>query len=157
MNLKCILGMILGVMVILSAAPAERNATGPARGQEGELTDEEFSLGGGVFSLNIIRESLGSFQKLTAEVAGKIPPEKLKEIGHTDWEMQTLGFSNHPGIVEGALLKQDLLIKQLQWELVQLKVKAGTAGEKDLLEAQNALDVARQAFEKFKSAFRLKD
>ncbi|MCX6566758.1 MAG: hypothetical protein NTW38_10140 [Candidatus Aminicenantes bacterium] len=157
MKSKLIPGLILGVMVFLSAAPAERNATGPSRWQEGELTDEEFSLDGGLFSLNIIRECLGSFQKLTAEAAGKIPPEKLKEIGHTDWEMQTLGFSNHLGIVEGALLKQDLLIKQLQWELVQLRVKAGTAGEKDLLEAQNALDGARQAFEEFKSAFRLKD
>jgi hypothetical protein len=81
----------------------------------------------------------------------------LKEIGNTDWDMQELGFSNNPNILEGTLKRQDYRIKQLQYELVKRRVKEGSTAEKELQEARKALEASQKAFQDFKKNFHRKD
>jgi hypothetical protein len=107
--------------------------------------------------VEIIRECLQSFRKLTEEAQGRISKAKMKEIGNTEWDMQVLGFHNNPGILEGTLKKQDLLIKQLQFELIKRQAKEGSAKEKDLQESRKALEASQKAFQDFKKNFHRKD
>jgi hypothetical protein len=154
--LKSLLGMVLLTLVFSPGVLAEKKEAGD-RVAAVESADREFSLDEGLFAVEIIRECLQSFRQLTAEAKGKISKAKMKEIGNTEWDMQVLGFHNNPGILEGTLKKQDLLIKQLQFELVGRQVKEGSAGEKDLQEARKALEASQKAFLEFKKNFHRKD
>ncbi|MCX5915892.1 MAG: hypothetical protein NTX30_04300 [Deltaproteobacteria bacterium] len=157
MLLKSLIGMVLFTLVFSSGALAEKKepAVEPAEGIES--ADKELSLDEGLFAVEIIRECLQSFRKLTEEAQGKISKAKMKEIGNTEWDMQVLGFHNNPSILEGTLKKQAFLIKQLQFELIKRQVKEGSAKEKDLQEARKALEASQKAFQQFKKNFHRKD
>jgi hypothetical protein len=154
--LKSLLGMVVLTLVFSPGVLAEKKEAGD-RAAVLESADREFSLDEGLFAVEIVRECLQSFRKLTEEAKGKISRVKMKEIGNTEWDMQVLGFHNNPGILEGTLKKQDLLIKQLQFELIQCQAKEGSAGEKDLQEARKALEASRKAFQEFQKNFHRKD
>lgn len=119
--------------------------------------EQRFSLNQALSSLEIIRDSLLSFQKLTEEVQGKVSKEKLNEIGHTDWEMQNLGFRNHPKSIEGALRRQDCQIKKLQYQLAEARNKEGMKNSIELLEAKKAYQQAEKDFQEFWENFRISD
>ena len=154
---KGLTGMVLVLLVLSPGAMVEKKVLFVCRAAAAEPAHEEFLLDEGLFSLESIRECLGSFRKLTEAAKGKIPPAKLKEIGNTDWEMQELGLFNHPNILEGTLRKQDLVIQQLRLELIRQRMKEGTAGEKDLQEARKALEASQKAFQELKKNFYRKD
>jgi hypothetical protein len=119
--------------------------------------EQRFSLDQALSSLEIIRASLQSFQKLTEEVQGKVSREKLKEIGNTDWEMQNLGFRNYPKSIEGALRKQDYQIKKLQYQLAEARNKEGMKNSTELLDAKKAYQQAEKDFQEFWKNFRIAD
>jgi hypothetical protein len=157
MLLKILIGTVLFILVFPFTPPTEKNGPFVGRAESGESADQEFLLEEGLFALENIRGCLRSFRKLTEAAEDKIPKAQWKEIGNTDWEMQELGFSNNPNILEGTLKKQDFLIQQLRWELIKRRVKEGTAGEKDLQEARKAMEASQKAFQEFKENFRRKD
>ncbi len=99
-----------------------------------------------LFSLQKMQGSLMSFRILTEEAKGKISKQRLKEIGNTDWETQHLGFTNMPRSIEGALRKQDYLIKELCYQLAKEKFKQKAIDEKELLEKKGRLSRQRGHF-----------
>lgn len=119
--------------------------------------EERFGFENALQVLVRIRSCLQSFRELTLAVKGKIPAERLGKIGNTDWETQHLGFHNGPGAIEGALRRQDLLIKQLCYELILEQQKNGTASEKDIPAAKMAYEEAEKAFQEFYSEFHIAD
>ncbi|MCX5810045.1 MAG: hypothetical protein NTX36_11865 [Proteobacteria bacterium] len=141
-------GMI--VVVLASSAQGELNLR-PVHPDEpvGYTYNKRFSFDEAVTSLNTIRLSLESFRLLTEEAKGKISGKRLKEIGNTDWETQNLGFKNMPFCIEGALKKQDYLIKRLQHELAKYEIKDGRISEKELLEAKKSFETAEKSFQTF--------
>ena len=54
-----------------------------------------------------------SFKKLTEKSRDNLSEEVLSEIGNTARDIQSLGFYNWVGAVEGTLRKQNYLIKNL--------------------------------------------
>jgi hypothetical protein len=119
--------------------------------------EKRFSLDMALSSLQKIRASLMSFRTLTEETRGKISKQKLKEIGNTDWETQHLGFKNMPGCIEGALRKQDYLIKELRYQLAKERLKQKAIDEKELLNAQRAFEQAERSFQAFWDNFGITD
>lgn len=115
--------------------------------------NERFSTKNSLENLDAVKSALDSFRKLTAAAAGKIPKKRLAEIGNTGWEIQNLGFANYVGGLRGTLLKQDYLIKKLEYELAQRKAKAGEITGKELLEAKGEFEKAEKQFQKFWDTF----
>jgi hypothetical protein len=119
--------------------------------------EQRFSLDIALSSLRKIEASLESFRTLTDEAKGKIPGKKLREIGNTDWETQHLGFKNMPGCIEGALRKQDYLIKELRYQLAKEKLNKKAITEAELLETKRAFEQAEKSFQAFWDSFGVAD
>jgi hypothetical protein len=119
--------------------------------------NERLSTKNSLINLAAVKSALVSFRKLTAATAGKIPKERLAEIGNTGWEIQNLGFVNYVEDIKGTLLKQDYLIKKLRYELAQQKSKSGEITGKDLLEAKGEFEKAEKQFQKFWNSFGIAD
>ncbi len=96
-----------------------------------------------------MRGFLDSFKKLTDRVRDQIPDSNLQAAGNTGRSMQSLGFYNIPLGVEGTLLKQDYLLKQVQYELAQLKRGRGEMSARDLDRARIAYADATKQFQMF--------
>ncbi len=73
---------------------------------------QRFSPENAVTVLATMQEWLESFRRLTAAAKGKIGAAAWKEIGNTEWDVQTLGFTNQPRALEGALRYQNWLLKK---------------------------------------------
>lgn len=119
--------------------------------------DKRLSVTSSLDSLAIIKSALDSFRKLTEAAGGKIPSERLAEIGNTGWEMQNLGFVNHVEAVKGTLLKQDYLIRKVTYELAQRRWKSGEIDQKDLSKAKKEYEQAEKQFLKFWDTFNIVD
>jgi hypothetical protein len=119
--------------------------------------EQRFSLDIALSSLRKIEASLESFRTLTDEAKRKISGKKLKEIGNTDWETQHLGFKNMPGCIEGALRKQDYLIKELRYQLAKEKLNKKAITEAELLETKRAFEQAEKSFQAFWDSFGVSD
>jgi hypothetical protein len=119
--------------------------------------NERLSVNNSLESLAAVKSALASFRKLTAAATGKIPRERLAEIGNTGWEIQNLGFVNYVETIKGTLLKQDYLIKKLRYELAQQKSKSGEITGKDLLEAKGEFEKAEKQFQGFWNTFGVAD
>lgn len=119
--------------------------------------EKRFSLDMALSSLRNIQASLESFRTLTEEAKGKISGKRLKEIGNTDWETQHLGFKNMPGCIEGALRKQDYLIKELRYQLAKEKLNQKAITEAELLETERAFKQAENSFQAFWNTFGIAD
>ncbi len=63
--------------------------------------------------------------------------------------MQLIGFHNIPLVVEGTLLKQEYRIRQLEYELAQIKRAKGLASEEELAHAKAAYQLATRNFQAF--------
>jgi len=99
--------------------------------------------------LTQIESFLASFRSLTERVRGTVAPVELRAIGNTDAGMQTIGFHNIPLVVEGTLLKQDYQLKQVQYELAQLKRASGEITAEDLDRARDAYARATKRLQVF--------
>lgn len=85
---------------------------------------QRFSPANAITCMDTIKGCLESFRRLTEAAKGKLAAGAWKNIGHTDWETQTLGFRNLPASVEGALRYQDYLLKKALWQLAVLEAEA---------------------------------
>ena len=112
-----------------------------------------FSVENALRSADQVSSIFNSFRKLTDASRGKLPVKKLKEIGNTDSEMQTLGFTNIPGAIKGTLLKQDYQIKKLRYEALQL----AKAEPDKLASAQKDFKQAEETFQKYWNSFGISD
>ncbi len=119
--------------------------------------NQRFGVDHALRSLECVRASLTSFRKLTEESKGKIPDNKLKEIGNTDWERQNLGFRNHPNSIEGTLRKQDYMLKKLEFELAKAKKELGQCPDRELKSKRHAYEKAEKEFQAFWNGFSVTD
>ena len=71
--------------------------------------------------LTQIRGILESFRQLTQKTRSSLSQPDLQAIGNTGGEMQTIGFHNIPLTIEGTILKQEYQVKQLRFQLAQLR------------------------------------
>lgn len=97
--------------------------------------------------LEQMRGFLQSFQNLTQRARGKMAAADLRAAGNTSREMQNLGFHNIPLVVEGTLLKQDYQLKQLEYELAQLRRARGELAEPEVERARDAYAAATKRFQ----------
>lgn len=99
--------------------------------------------------LEQMRGFLKSFQDLTRRARGKLAAADLRNAGNTSGEMQSIGFHNIPLVVEGTLLKQDYQLKQLEYELAQLRQARGEVTDRDVERARDAYAAATKRFQVF--------
>lgn len=147
------------VLFFTEVSVAEDLKLNPVRPEES--AEETFSrtlhISAALDSLNTLKEALVSFRKLTETARLSIPPEKLKEIGYTEWDMQNIGFRNLPQIIEGTLLKEEYLLKTSELEAAKIKFERKEITEEKFLEAQSAAKQAKEQFLLFWETFRLTD
>jgi hypothetical protein len=103
----------------------------------------------GLQRLTQMESFLTSFRSLTERVRATVAPAELRAIGNTDAGMQTIGFHNIPLVVEGTLLKQDYQLKQVQYELAQLKRARGEITAEDLGRVRDAYASATKRLQAF--------
>ena len=92
---------------------------------------------------------LASFRRLTGRVRGTLPATELSAIGNTSAEMQTIGFHNIPLTVEGTILKQEYQLRQVQYELAELKRERGDVSAQELEQARSAYERATKRLQVF--------
>jgi hypothetical protein len=96
-----------------------------------------------------VQSFLVSFRGLTKRVRGTLPASELAAIGNTEADMQTIGFHNIPLIVEGTVLKQEYQLRQVQYELAQMKRARGDISAQELDQAKSAYERATKRFQVF--------
>lgn len=96
-----------------------------------------------------VQTFLASFRRLTRRVSRTLPPTELSAIGNTSAEMQTIGFHNIPLTVEGTILKQEYQLRQVQYELAQLKRGRGDISAQEFEQARRAYERATKRFQVF--------
>lgn len=122
-----------------------------------DLLNERFSYDNAVLRLGQVRESLGSFQKLTKMAIPRLGNETVDSVGNTDFETQTLGFYNWTNALAGTLEYQRYQIAMLEYELAKKQFEDGQLAS-DILEGKHsAYEEAKQAFQTFLSEFSIAD
>lgn len=99
--------------------------------------------------LEQMRGFLESFRDLTQRARGRLTAADLRAAGNTSREMQGIGFHNIPLVVEGTLLKQDYQLKQLEYELAQLRRARGEVSDREVERARGAYAAATKRFQVF--------
>jgi len=89
-------------------------------GDEGPVEFMVYSSGEALQRLTQIRGILESFRQLTVRTRNGLSEPELRAIGNTG-DMQTIGFHNIPLVIEGTILKQEYQLKQLKFQLAQLR------------------------------------
>ena len=119
-------------------------------GAEGPVEFEtEYSTAVALQRLSQIEAFLASFARLTDRAEGRLTPSELRVIGNTDSEIQTIGFHNIPLIVEGTLRKQEYQLRQVEYELAQLRHVHGKIPAEELDRAKRAYAEATKRFQTF--------
>jgi len=151
--------VLVAFLVMGPSVASEGQVVRPEAQDENEAAAESagYDLDSALFSLGVMHECLGSFRNLTELVRDRISEAQLKQAGNTDWEMQTLGFENHPGIVEGTLRAQDLRIRRLELELARRLVEEGSLDAVSLERYRSNWESSRGSFQQFLSTFRRRD
>jgi hypothetical protein len=109
----------------------------------------EYTPGAALQRLDQMRGFLASFKALTARVRGRLTEAELLKAGNTSGEMQSIGFHNIPLIVEGTLLKQAYQLRQVEYELAQLRRARGEIAEQGVERARAAYADATRRFQLF--------
>ncbi|MFC1541858.1 hypothetical protein ACFL50_05350 [Candidatus Latescibacterota bacterium] len=121
------------------------------------IFNERFSYEHALNRIEYINSYLKSFRTLTEQYKDRFTSEELNGVGNTDWVMQNLGFHNNLKAVEGALRKQDYLLKQLEYELAQYKHTAGEITDDELVVKRTANKHAEAEFQTFWDSFNILD
>ena len=119
--------------------------------------NQRFSVDTALRGAKQLESILASFRKLTEKARRKLDPTTLKEIGNTDGETQTIAFANLPRTIQGTVLKQDYLIKKLQYELALEKSKTGQVTAEKVAETEKEYKKAEEAFQALWNGFRIAD
>lgn len=109
----------------------------------------EYAPGPALLRLDQMRGFLSSFKQLTVRARGRLTAADLDDAGNTSGEMQSIGFHNIPIVVEGTLLKQDYQLKQLEYELAQLRRVRGEVPDQEVERARDAYAAATRRFQVF--------
>ena len=109
----------------------------------------EYAPGAALQRLDQMRGFVASFKQLTTRVRSRLGEAELRDAGNTSAEMQSIGFHNIPLIVEGTLLKQDYQLKQVAYELAQLRRARGEITEQEVERARGAYADATRRFQLF--------
>jgi hypothetical protein len=119
--------------------------------------EKRFSCEQALAFLDNVRGALSSFVHLTGEAKKKLPASKVKAVGNTEWDVQTLGFTNWTHAIEGALRRQELELARLRSQLAEERAKSGGATPEEVRDAQRAYQAARQSFQEFWNRFSIAD
>jgi hypothetical protein len=119
--------------------------------------NKRFSMDSALNTVQHLRSILTSFQTMTRMTKDKLTAKELQDIGNTEWDTQHLGFANHPNVIEGTLLKQDYLIKKLEYDLALERSKSGKVTAEELSKAQKDFKMAEGAFQRFWDKFGVAD
>ncbi len=119
--------------------------------------NQRFSLENALFAIESIQGWLESFRRLTAAAKGKLAPGAWKEIGNTEWDVQTLGFSNLPRAVEGALRYQDWQLKKTLHRLETAELATGKTSAQKVESARQAMEHAEKEFQAFWDSMSIAD
>ncbi len=157
MSKRFIFHMLVLISCITLASAELRSGRDLKDERAGYAFDHRFSLDSAFSSLERIQGSLRGFRDLTEEAWGRISKERLQKSGNTEWEAQSVSFSNQLKSIEGTLRMQDYLIKKLQYQLIQEQTKQGTGKKGDLREAQKAYEQSEQSFREFREGYNGKD
>ena len=122
-----------------------------------ETLNERISINNSLSSLKLVDSALESFTQLTIVARDEIPNQKLNTIGNTDWETQHLGFSNWTKTLQGTLLKQEYLIKKLNYHLACNDYETKKINKEALLNAENKFRLAEKRFQKWWDSFSIAD
>ncbi|THB67376.1 MAG: hypothetical protein D6B27_04755 [Gammaproteobacteria bacterium] len=80
-----------------------------------DLSFQDINHEESTYALQLIKESITSFKKITKDaIAAK--PITLKKYKHTNWEIQNIGFINALLKIEGAIRQQEYFLKKLKYE-----------------------------------------
>jgi hypothetical protein len=119
--------------------------------------NKRFSFEDAIEDINSIRNMLGSFSSLTVESRKYISKDKLNKIGYTSGEMQMLGFVNAPNAVEGALRKQEYMIKKLRFELAKYQLKEKIIEQDKFNKIEKEYQQEKTSFQEFWDLFQIAD
>ena len=122
-----------------------------------DTLNQRFSLQNSLSRIQQIKGALESFRRLTATAKAKLGESALRNVGNTDQETQTLGFTNWVGSVEGTLRLQNYQIKKLEFELAQKQFKGGEIPKAALEQKAAAYRQAEKDFQAFLKSFRIAD
>ncbi len=152
--------ILLVVIVLFTAQTAYAELTlkpiHPDESVEHTL-NQRFSLEYSLQNLEQINSSLDSFAKLTEISKNKISKKQLEKIGNTDWEIQNLGFTNWSKTIKGTLLKQEYLIKKLEYEIAKKRLKLGEINKPELIKSEKEYKRVEKAFQTFWNSFFIGD
>lgn len=145
MSIKLIAALLLGAVLPVHALDLKpRHPDEPA-----DYTfNQRFSAESALRTTGYLRSIIESFRTMTRMTKDKLSAKELKEIGNTDWDIQHLGGPNHTNAVDGTILKQDYLIKKLEYELA---VERSKSGKDDAAKVAAALKDYRKAEETFQT------
>lgn len=119
--------------------------------------NERFSTESALESIDYIKDSLNSFVRLSKISEKKIGKKRLKTVGNTGWETQNLGFPNWTSTVKGTLLKNDYLMKKLEYKLEKMKLKSGQSNRAEVDRRKKSFKAAEAAFKQFWSTASIAD
>jgi hypothetical protein len=163
--------LLLVLALLAGAVPSRTDGTVPSRADGTDLqlkplhhaeTVEQtlnlrFSLENALAIVNTIQEWLESFRRLTAAAKNRVPSSTWKEIGNTEWDVQTLGFANMPRSLEGALRYQNWQLKRALHQLAMMEEQAGKAPAQKVEQARSELELAEQEFQAFWDSMSIAD
>jgi len=122
-----------------------------------ETLNKRFSLENALANIESIEGWLDSFRRLTLAAKGKIAAAAWKEIGNTEWDIQTLGFANQPRAVAGALRYQNYLLKQALHHLAMAEERGGRGSAQETEKARQELAQAEKEFQQFWDSLSIAD
>jgi len=146
-----LLFMVAGLRADLPLKPIHPDET-----VEQTLT-QRFSLENAITVIGTMQQWLESFRRLTVAAKGKIGAAAWKEIGNTEWDVQTLGFANQPRAVEGALRYQNWLLKKTQYQLALLELERGKTSPQKTGQARQEMEQAEKEFQAFWDSLSIAD
>lgn len=111
--------------------------------------DGSYSIDNIYFSYSYIVKYLDSFKKLTTALVNEITDELKDSIGNLDWDIQTLGFINHPQNVLVGVHEQNFIIKKLDYELAIKKFALNEINIDRLNEKKAIYLNSKEEFEEF--------
>jgi hypothetical protein len=118
---------------------------------------QRFSIDNSLERIKQIDGALNSFRALTEKSKPVLGSKAVSKVGNTAPDVQTLGFNNWVGSVEGTLRKQDYQIKKLEYQLAQKNYEDKTISQSELNQKQAAYNKSEKDFQAFVKSFTIAD
>ena len=139
-----------------AAVPPDRSDIGHLnlrqRHPDGASGPEEFAehtVPDALQRLDQIRRYLAAFNRLIELSRGKVTEAEMTEVSNISNGLEDVGFHNVPLRVEGTLLKQDYQLRQVEYELAQLKRVRGEVTAAEVESARVAYASSTARFQEF--------